>query len=297
MPREPTVGIDPLRALLGEDLWELAASTVSPCTEAETLTTLPTPRLRRASFRLRFADGRVCKGRRAETGDAAARIADLWRTLAGHPQFPRLLGHRGCALLSEWIEGEVLTSPRASPEFVRQCGTFHGRLHATEPPDALRRRHAQSGDAAPAILRDCTADLLERGALAAGDARRIAELALARVPGNASVGYFHGDLCPENIVIPAGGGRFHVVDNENLSIKPHDYDLARTWHRWPMSPGLWRIYLEGYRTMRSPADFEEHFPFWTCLVLVEAAVFRLRAELPGSGQPLARLRALLAEPC
>jgi hypothetical protein len=30
-------------------------------------------------------------------------------------------------------------------------------------------------------------------------------------------------------------GRLRVVDNEALSVGACDYDLARTWHRWPMT--------------------------------------------------------------
>jgi hypothetical protein len=83
-----------------------------------------------------------------------------------------------------------------------------------------------------------------------------------------------------------------VVDNESLLVYACDYDLARTWYRWPMTRVQRQAFLAGYRRYRDPGLAAARATYWTILVLVDAALFRLRAGAPDAGRPLGRLGTL-----
>ena len=116
--------------------------------------------------------------------------------------------------------------------------------------------------------------------------------ATAAAPAEVEVGLVHGDLCLENIVIHTGIIR--IVDTEDLRIYACDHDLARTWYRWPMSDAAWSAYRDGYERERGATRFLDSFVHWAVVALVESAAFRLRAHTPAAGEPVARLRDLLA---
>jgi aminoglycoside phosphotransferase (APT) family kinase protein len=105
------------------------------------------------------------------------------------------------------------------------------------------------------------------------------------------VGLVHKDFCRENMVV-SPDGVVRVVDNETLAVDCPDYDLTRTWYRWPMDPAQAVAYLAGYRRHRSTETLARHFPFWAVAVLSESALFRLRRGL-SAALPLGRLRELL----
>ena len=84
----------------------------------------------------------------------------------------------------------------------------------------------------------------------------------------------HRDYCAENLLL-APSGRIHVVDNESIDVGPLDYDLARTWYRWPMGPRQRAAYWKGYARYRDPGSFSSSFAFWAVKVLVESSLFRL----------------------
>jgi hypothetical protein len=86
-----------------------------------------------------------------------------------------------------------------------------------------------------------------------------------------------------------------VIDVDTLAVDSPDYDLARTWYRWPMEAGQFSTYLEGYRRVGSTLDFEEYALYWRIAVLVESALFRLVRRTGRSEVPMRRLRELLNE--
>ena len=92
-----------------------------------------------------------------------------------------------------------------------------------------------------------------------------------------------------NVVIRSDGVPV-CVDNANLTVGPHELDLARTWYRWPMTSGDRRHFAAGYEEHASLAPSLRHFPFWAINVLVRGALFRLGAARNGVEEPLARLR-------
>jgi Ser/Thr protein kinase RdoA (MazF antagonist) len=125
-------------------------------------------------------------------------------------------------------------------------------------------------------------------------ARDAAALARASAPTSAEWGLCHGDFCAENLLIVPERG-LHAVDNETICELWHDYDLARTWYRWPMDAAGFEAFLSGYRAHRQPDEFVAHFRFWTVCVLLRSAMFRQRNGV-STEVPLARLRSLLRDP-
>lgn len=277
---------------LQADLWCLVQQVGVPLVEARLVTTLRSSQLDRACFRLRFADGRVLKGRRVETLKLADRLEALSRLL-DRQYFPPILARHGRALLTEWIEGTGLRPADCTPDVLRFVGALHASLHRIPVPNVidLRRR---SDDWRPKLDR-LLHELLDNRALDATAARLAYQLAEHHAPERVSTGLCHGDLCGENIV-KERSGRFVVVDNDSVAVDSYEYDLARTWYRWPLNRRQRAAYVEGYGQHPHWADFTTHFIHWAILVLTEAAAFRLRVGVRDAHKPLNRLRGLLGSP-
>jgi aminoglycoside phosphotransferase (APT) family kinase protein len=199
-------------------------------------------------------------------------------------------------VLQEWVSGQSLTVAGCDPELARRCGVIHAALHCTPLPDETR---AGGGDGSVRIrqneLERSARALVTLGILSRREERRLLDLAISRAPERADVGLIHGDFCGENIVVGAPG-QVSIVDSELVSIGAFDYDLGRTWYRWPMTDRQRDAYCDGYQRYRSFSDFAEHFLYWVTLVLVEAALFRIRAGTQDAWLPVGQLKALLQKP-
>ena len=279
-------------ARLGADLWALVAGLDAPLVAARILTSLPSPVMTHASFRLRLANGRTVKGRRVETPDQAQRIAELLPRL-GSRHFPRVLARHGCALLETWIPGTALARVAVGARVYRRCGRILGSIHITRPPDRMVT-WPRSVVHLLATAERQLAQLEGLGALSPASARRALRHLRDAVPDDITVGIIHRDFCAENIVLTPTRS-LHVVDNETIRIDAPEWDLARTWYRWPMTPPQREAFLTGYRSRRDPTSFVRHFPFWSIAALVDTALFRLRARTPAAALPVRRLAALLRQ--
>lgn len=278
-------------ALLGDDLWALAGGVPAGLIEVVPLTTLPSPQSDRASFRLRFADGRILKGCRFEFEGDVRRVAALLPLL--DPRFfPRLVASRGAAALLEWADGEPLRAEQCQEGLMEELGALHARLHDVAPP-TLAGEEGSGTAGWPGRLARYLDELVALASIDQATRDRARALAWTGVPRRFPRGLVHKDFCRENMVV-SRDGRVQVVDNETLAADCSDYDLARTWHRWPMESRQAEDYLRGYRRHRSVRTLERDFPFWAVAVLAESALFRLRRGIEAAALPLARLRALLA---
>ena len=287
---------------LGPDLAVLASAVGSRLVRTVPITGLPSATLKRATFRLEFADGRILKGRRFDSPADAERVELLARVLGDCP-LPLVWGRRGAALLEEWIPGVSLgrVAPRITD--VRQAGALLGAMHGV--PIALAGSGALPAVivAAPSIdARRATTvrglhGLVRLGLLTASAAHRLQALVDRHAPREASGaltprGIIHRDFCRENLVL-APAGRLWVIDNGTLTVDAYDFDLGRTWYRWPLTPEWWSHFAKGYREHRTTDGFAEHFPFWAIAVLVEAALFRYEAATSDALKPVRRLDTLL----
>lgn len=282
-----------IKEQLGEDLWTLVEELHWSLVDVIPLTTLPSPIRQHASFRLRFADGRTLKGRRVDTSAQAERIEYLLQ-FVDYRHFPKVVSRRGSALLLEWIEGEPLTSTHCQPELLRRCGALHGLLHNIPVPNRMYRLARRRAQHWQARLEQNIHDLVVRSALSRQEGKEVLHLAVAHAPATPIIGLVHDDFCAENMVLHAPG-HIYVIDNETLFVGPCDYDLARTWYRWPLNSHQREAYYEGYKQYRSTAEFLEHSLHWAVTVLGGAAALRLRTRKPRTSIPIRRLRELLRD--
>ena len=86
----------------------------------------------------------------------------------------------------------------------------------------------------------------------------------ALAPSRARSALVHLDLSLENLVVHRAAGP-RVIDNEMLAVRPPGFDLARSFHLWPMSEHAWRRFLEVYRS--AGGDEIEALDFWRLVAL------------------------------
>jgi thiamine kinase-like enzyme len=199
-------------------------------------------------------------------------------------------------MLVEWIEGKPMTSLRNQPEVLRKCGDLHGMVHTIKTPDEITKLTAQETiletDKRGQTFSKQVRKLVLMGALEKEQGKFLLDLVERYAPQLSTFGLVCGDFCEENLLITPSEN-IYVIDNEKLSINAYDYDLARTWYRWPMSPPQRMAYYDGYTRHRSHENFSAHFLYWVIMVLIQSAIFRLQAGTENSSVPIQRLKSLL----
>lgn len=283
---------DALQAALGEDMAALLTDLPTRAVSATPITSLSARRSNRAGFRVVLADGSALKARRFESEFEAARFARLTQHL-DNPRVPAAIAQRGAAVIEPWAEGRSLTTAEMSPAELRDCGALLGAIHIARPP------HGSDGEIAIARREreDRLSINLQRLSLAGKldeEFGRRVHAAAAAAPSAPAIGLIHGDFCPENLVRTTDG-RILAIDNETIRLEALDYDLARSWYRWPMTAAQARCFIEGYATRRPAEPFLRHFSYWAICALVDAAVFRNGAGIDGVDALLARLDAFTRE--
>jgi hypothetical protein len=283
-----TAGPAALEAL-GADLSALLAVMGAAVVEVLPVTTIRWAGARRAAFRLTLADGQVFKGRRLNTPADAERVAHL-SSLLDPRHFPPVLAHRGSALLTRWIPGEPVRNGAWPPARLGACGRLQGAIHRIHVPPEISVLLRPTPDWTRR-LDQCLDELVAGGALDTRSAREIHHLVAVSAPATVGVGVCHTDFCADNIVV-SDAGRIWVVDNEGISLNAPEFDLARTWYRWPMTPTQARAYADGYGPHDHSARFAAHFLHWALLAVLESAAYRVRARVASARIPLDRLADL-----
>lgn len=283
------LGHDAVARVLGPELAALVAARGVAVAHVGDVTTLPAARRVAAAFRVELVDGTCLKARRLPSAARAREVAVL--LAAAGAGFPAVLGRRDHALLLEWMEGDLLTDPR--PDTLRRCGAVLGALHARPIPADLAaeaRAALRDPDGFHARLERQLDALVDAGALAADVAQAVVARAAERRGADTTIGIAHGDFCAENIVAHPTRGPVSI-DNGNLAVGHLDYDLARTFYRWPLPDAERAIFLEGYASRRSPATFLGAEHFWMICAIVVGASVQLAFDGRELAATLARLRA------
>ena len=274
--------LDAVRAFLGATVVEVTP--VSRVRPADAV---------RGAVRVRLADGRLVKLRRASTEAQARDVAALLEAL-DEPALPRALFVSGRVLVEPWVEGVPLDG---HPELVRHAetlGALLGRVHTARVAGRAPSRTTASTDPVRARFERHVADLAAAGVLLAADADRARALVAATLPALAEVGVVHRDLCAENVVVTPAG-RAVVVDNESVRVAELDGDLGRTFARWPMDAAVRAAFLAGYAPHRDPAAAQRDERAWRTLAVTKSLHVRaVRLRVPVA-DVLADLRALLAD--
>lgn len=278
---------------LGDDLCALVRASGVPLVEAVALHGSRYGGYRPSAFRLRFADGRVLKGRQLGNRQRVEAIA-LFSQHVVHPALPKLLAAAGRAVLTEWVDGRPLQAADCTPDVLQQCGAVHGFVHSRPAPTNTGHARRDAIDGWHARLEHHLQTLVHAGMLRRNEARHAHALALRQAAERCDIGFVHRDFCGENIVLRPSG-EICIVDNETLGIDALEFDLGRTWYRWPMDETQRQAYLAGYERYRSAAAFTEYLTYWIIVALADAAMFRL-TKAPDSAQvPVARLRSVLEQ--
>jgi aminoglycoside phosphotransferase (APT) family kinase protein len=286
------LGHDAVVRAVGPELAALIAARGVDVAHVGDVTTLPAARRVAGAFRVELVDGTCLKARLMPSAARAREVAALLAQ-AGEC-FPAVLGLRDHALLLEWVGGELLTDPR--PRMLRRCGALLGALHTRPVPAELAaeaRAALRDPDAFRARLEQQIGALRDTSVLAADVARAAVARAACGGDADASIGIAHGDLCGENVVAHPTRGPVSI-DNGNLAVGHLDYDLARTFYRWPLHAAQRAIFLEGYATRRSPATFLREERFWMLCAIVVGASVQHAFEGPGLAATLRCLRLWIA---
>lgn len=280
------------RAIVDADVAAVLAGIGARATGAVRITGLPSSRSDHATFRVTLDDGRVVKTRRLSRAGKARRFVGLARGLAS-AQLAPILAHEGRICVEGWIDGVPLSALPPCGERLRAAADLLGALHATRRLQG--RRVARRG--APArVLQRAERQLGRLAAAAVLTPARAAELARvlrSATPARAPIGLIHGDFCAENLVEDARG-RLVAVDNESLRLDFLDFDLARTWARWPMPDPDWDAFLARYARWRGEPVDAAAAPFWRAAAIVKSLHLRTARRTALRDAPLRRLDELLA---
>jgi len=280
-----------LPALVGADVASALAWLGAAAVRATPVSALPARAPGPAAFRVTLADGRTVKVRRFARPARARRFARAVRGLAGAP-LAALLLLDGCVAVEGWVEGTPLSALPRRVGRLRRAADVLGRLHAIRRIGARRLPAEAPTRPLVALTARRLVRLADGGAISDAELRAARGLVARFAPSVAAFGVTHNDFCAENVV-ETRGGDLVAIDNEGLRPGFLDFDLARTWYRWPMPASAWAAFLDGYAAWRDPGAWVRHAPFWCVAALVKSVHVRFeRAAAPGV--PLRRLRALLA---
>jgi hypothetical protein len=280
----------PRRATLDSALATLVAQRGAALTAAHELTTLPSPVFERPAWRLELADGQVWKGRVFPDSVEAERFEALAACLP-RPGFPKLLARQGRAVLLEWIPGDGIGAS-APATLLERCGALLAAVHCQRLPADFAQRYASDASALPEPLAPLLDEISATDWLERSEAEALAALAQRAQPKQCERGLAHLDFCAENLVVSADAQPF-CIDNATLAVAPLDYDLARSWMRWPLAPAARAAFLAGYRQQRDTAAFEAAFDYWSICAYAHSARLRLRRRVGDVGRAVAGLRATL----
>lgn len=286
-------GVRDVASLVGADVAAVLESLGVRVSEVASITGLPDRTTGRATFRVALEDGRVLKVRRLTRAAKGARFARLLRNIAS-PSFPPVLALEGRVCIEDWVEGTPLSELPVGAEQLRYAADMLGGLHAAPSAGA---RAARGPRRTRPLLQGTArrlAQLGDAGALERREVEALLEAAVRCAPERAPTGVIHTDFCADNLVEDRAG-RLVVVDNEGLRLDFLDYDVARTWYRWPMSEAEWSVFLTRYTRWRQPPPEPGAAPFWRIAALVKSLHLRTSRGTDQQDTPVRRLRAILAE--
>lgn len=276
---------------LGKDFVAIVGRVGSQLVEVVSLTRLSFREDRTGCYRLRFADGRIFKYRRMVSARGAETVERLISRIDA-PNIPRVVDRHGAGLLIEFVDGGPVRRRGQTRKLLVETAALQGKIHLTEAADLLAgepplRMSDEAVDLGRRIDR-----LTARKAITRHEADRLTELAISQIPQECQIGVVHRDYCAENLLV-SDAGDFYIVDNEAIRIGPFDFDLARTWYRWPMSPTERAVYWESYGEHRDLSSFSSSFLFWAIDVMVRSALYRLQGGTVWAAVPIRKLRILL----
>jgi hypothetical protein len=233
------------------------------------------------TFAITTATRERIKIRFARRARYAARAAHLTARF-GDPRVAPPLAVRGTAMMERWVDGEALSTLSLDRSHVDAAAEILAAIHAVGA-----RSTRTTTMLLPRLSRQL-AELTAAGTVARPTALRLERLVVRQLPKEAAWGVTHGDLCDENLVVGTNGA-LSSIDNEAFCWGFLDYDLARTWYRWPMPAWAEARFSRRYWTLRGEPGQTEA---WRVLATVKGLHIRLRAGSPAQLESLALRRIL-----
>jgi aminoglycoside phosphotransferase (APT) family kinase protein len=219
----------------------------------------------------------------------AARVEVLTEAL-GDPRVPALVGRHGATTVERWVEGAPMPERSPARDHVVAAADILGTLHRFRGVGRERLPHTRSlGQLRVRTTRGLD-QLVERGLLSTAEATQLSRMADG-LPAAGSWGVTHTDLGGDNLVVRPDG-TVVSIDNEHLVRGFLDFDLARTWYRWPLPRSSWSAFLSAYERCSGREIATSTLRAWQ----VAAASIGVHRRV-GVGAPvdeaLARLRGVL----
>lgn len=237
----------------------------------------------RYAYRVETDDGRTVKARQFGSAAEAERVQML--RVGIDDAFAPVLARLGAVLIEAWLDGAML-APTAADAWAYTAGAILGRLHAQPPaPDTAIDTPTAAWTAG--ALADL-ALLQDAGALPPPTAEAVHAAMRRHDPTRARVALIHKDFCAENMLID-GAARLRIIDTELITVEPIGWDLAWSWHRWPMRADAWADFMAGYASTAPPAAAAP--AYWrivTGLTLARVFLQRMPARLDGQIASLLR---------
>jgi len=243
------------------------------------------------SYRATTADGSQFKVRIGRRTDAAARAARLGEELADARVHPPL-GRVGRVTVERWIDGLPLSSIRLRAPHIDDAADLLVAIHRFGDTDGGSLPRRGTGSVRARFERQLV-ELAAAGRVSGADASTLADIVRRGLPASATWGLMHGDFCGENLVLDTEGSVVSI-DHELLGRGFLEYDLARSWYRWPMPPWAHQRFERRYRSAldQSPPS-RQTWRAWQTVATVKGVHLRHRRGMP-SDRGLAALRVLVA---
>ncbi len=242
--------------------------------------------------RLRLDDGSELKARFFPSVAEARRVQQASLHLDPR-RFPPVVRRRGRVLFTAWVPGRPLDGLDPPIPLVAEAGAILGELHARSSTRSGPSREPVVFEDDPDRVEEGLAELARSGAIPARDAERLTRVALDARPAVSETGLIHADFCARNLLLDPDG-RVWSIDNETLDRGFFDYDLARSWYRWPLRPPEREAFYQGYARFRSLESYRRSFPYWAVAAILASVAFRRRMGPAERDVPMRRLRDLAA---
>ena len=263
---------------------------VARLVEVELITTIPDQFASRLNYRLKFSDDSIAKCRIMSSPEKCARLCWISRNLPTKI-IARMYSYFGSAMLEQWVEGNVLSSPNLDKELISKAANAFGRLHLLE----FKQPYTTPKTERSYWESHCVDEIdkaQRQGVLVSSQASRISDYLFQILPDKFQTGVVHLDFCGENLV-EREDGNIICIDNESVTFGVYDHDLARTKKRWNLSDSDWSHFRTHYGYKRSLDTYDENSSFWDTLVTLESARFHSVRSSPIAARELKLLSELL----
>lgn len=217
------------------------------------------------------------KVRRVESPESLEHYLKIRRANQVLPM-PEVVHAGSCFLVERWIEGRPILPSDVDGDFMYSLGDLVGAF-ATQPCDLqAESERLRSGVGLETKLQRLLVEFQDQGVLPPAICEQLLKRAVGNIPFRVDSGFVHLDIKPENIVKTSNGIVF--IDNETVSLGSLDYELARLWGFWKLTPHERSRFLEGYRNHRCTKSFVLHELFWSIFSMIGSLRYRVRSQLP-----------------